>query len=541
MARFAAIDIGSNAIRLRMVEAEHTEDGVAVVRPTVFREIGSERAAVRLGRDVFLTGALRPTAITAAIAALREFRAAMDAAEIDRYRAVATSAVREAKNGEVLVERAQREAGIAIDVIEGIEEARIVQLAVTRQLRLGDRRALLIDIGGGSTELTLLDRGELAASQSLPIGTVRMLEAFLEREKAVDAPHAELVREFLERVLSETGEEIVRGEPEVLVATGGNIDTLAMLCPLKTPDGPAIDVARMKKLVGELSAMTVKERMAAYSLREDRADTIIPAAEILLGVARPFDHAVVLAPGTGLKDGILEELTDRHFKRWNYGGEEASITNACLRLGRRYHFDEKHGVHVAKLALQIFDDLGTVHGMRPRDRLLLHAAALLHDIGDFIRYEGHHKHSWYLIDHADIMGLKPAERSVVANVARYHRKGTPDVAHPNFRDLAREDRARVRGLTAMLRLADALDREHQGKVEAVRAFVASDRLRLEVQGKADRALEMWTVARKSELFRAVFDLDVEVVEIETKTPLPPGVAREASSPPVSTRPSRGAR
>jgi exopolyphosphatase/guanosine-5'-triphosphate,3'-diphosphate pyrophosphatase len=511
VARFAAIDIGSNAMRLRMVEVDRPDDGLAATR-TVFREIGAVRAAVRLGRDVFLTGALRPTAIAAAVGALREFREAMDEAKIDRYRAVATSAVREAKNGEVLIERAHREAGITIEVIEGIEEARLVQLAVTRRLGLETRRSLLIDIGGGSTELTLLDHGELAASQSLQVGTVRMLEAFLDREKAVDAPHAELVKEFLERVLSEVDPDIVRGEPEVLVATGGNIDTIAAICPKTTAEGPAIDLGKVRKLVAELSAMTVKERMGAYSLREDRADTIIPAAEILLGVARPFDHAIVLAPGTGLKDGILDELAERHFSRWNSSGEEASITNACLRLGRRYHFDEKHGLHVSRLALSLFDDLLSLHGMRSRERLLLHASALLHDIGDFIRYEGHHKHSWYLIEHADIMGLTPAERSVIANVARYHRKSAPDPSHPNFRDLSREDRARVRGLAAILRLADALDREHQGKVEGVRAFVTHDRLRLEVQGAADRALEMWTVERKSELFRSVFDLPVDVVE-----------------------------
>lgn len=494
-------------MRLRIVDAERRDERSTV---TTWKEVVALREAVRMGRDVFLTGALRPAAISSAITALRAFRKEMDDAKIDAYRAVATSAVREAENAEMLVERADREAGVRIEVIEGVEEARLVQLAVQRRIALDGRRALLIDIGGGSTELTLLDGGELRASHSLPVGTVRLLEAFMETDVAVDAPHAELIHEYLERVFGEVADEIAKSEPEVLVATGGTVETLATLCPSSTPDGPAIDLPRVRRLLDALSEMSVKERMSRYGLREDRADTLIPAAGILLQIASPLDQAVVLAPGTGLKDGILEALADRHFG--SETGDDDVVSQACLRLGRRYHFDEKHGTHVARLATTLFDDLVDLHGLRQRDRLLLRAASLLHDVGDFIRYEGHHKHSHYIIEHSDLMGLTPAERTVVANVARYHRKSFPDPSHPNFRDLGREDRARVRSLSAILRLADALDREHRQKVHNVRAVPGGGRLRLEIQGAPDRALEVWTVARKAELFRAVFDLDLEVVD-----------------------------
>jgi exopolyphosphatase/guanosine-5'-triphosphate,3'-diphosphate pyrophosphatase len=525
MARFAAIDVGSNAMRLRIVEIERPLNPSRGLLFGQARELLSLRAPVRLGREVFLTGALTAQAVSSAAEALRQFREAMDAAEVDQYRAVATSAVREAKNSALFVERARREAGLDVEVIEGVEEARLVQLAVRRRLGLDAKRAFLIDVGGGSTELTLLDRGEARASQSLPMGAVRLLEAFLEAESAVDARHSRLMAEYVERVLGELHPEFAGSDPDVLVATGGNMETLASLCPSPSADGPAIDVKAARELVRRLASMSVADRAAAYGLRPDRADTIVPAAHIFLRVAEPFGRAAVLAPGVGVKEGILEELAERFFSVWSTGGEELAITRACERLGRRYGYDEKHGATVARLAGQLFDDLAPRHGLGPRERLLLGASAVLHDVGDFVRYEGHHKHSWYIIEHSDIMGITPSERSVVANVARYHRKSFPDPSHPNFRDLGREQRAVVRTLAAILRLADALDREHLSKVTSARAVVAGGRLRLAVEGASDRELEEWTVARKAGLFRTVFDLDVEVSDVGASTRPPPSGGR----------------
>lgn len=520
MARFAAIDIGTNAMRLRIIESDRGAGSPV----SGWVDLCSMRAPVRLGREVFLTGVLTSAATSSAIEALRQFREAMDEHKVERYRAVATSAVREAENGEVLVDRAFREAGLQIDVIEGIEEARLVQLAVRRRLPLEGQTAVLVDIGGGSTELTLLDHGEARSSQSLPVGTVRLLEAFLETGSAIDARHEELVEEYVARVLGELSPELRGAKPDVMVATGGTTEALAQLCPRRMADWPGIDVEQMGKLVGELSALSVDDRMRRYGLRADRADTLVPAAHILLGVARRLGQTGVVAPGVGLKDGILEELVDRHLARWNPGLEERALTRACLQLGRRYHFDERHGQLVADLATRLFDDLRALHRLGDRDRTLLLAAALLHDVGDFIRYEGHHKHSQYIIEHSDLMGLSPAERRVVANVARYHRKSLPDPSHENFRELSREERASVRALAALLRLADALDREHLGKVSAVRASVSKGRLRLDVTAAPHHELETWTVSRKSELFRSVFALDVEVVDAApaARRSAPPG-------------------
>ena len=287
MARLAAIDIGSNAFRLRIVEVDPPVMTAQGPRFLPFRDVLLDRAAVRLGHDVFTKGRIETGVIGAACEALRRFRTAMDVAKVDRYRAVATSAAREASNGDVFVERAEREAGVHVEVIEGVEEARLVQIAVTERVSLGTRSALLVDVGGGSTELTLLAGERNVYSQSCPIGTVRLTENFLEGGKPVDLPHRKLIEEYVDRAIADAVRDIAEAGSrsiDLLVGTGGNIETLADLCPLPKafPEGRAIDVAAMARLLDELCKRTVEERVAAYNLRPDRADTIIPAATVAL-------------------------------------------------------------------------------------------------------------------------------------------------------------------------------------------------------------------------------------------------------------------
>jgi exopolyphosphatase/guanosine-5'-triphosphate,3'-diphosphate pyrophosphatase len=526
MPRFAAVDVGSNALRLRIVEASAPShrpkphlallpDGPTTPGPTPgpWRDLTTLRAPVRLGAEVFLSGRLAPASIGQACDALREFKAEMDRAKVDAYRAIATSAVREAKNGATLVERARREAGIELETIEGIEEARLIQLAVTRRISVDDKRALLVDVGGGSTELTLLDHAETAFTMSLPLGTVRMLEAYLRGAKTIDRARERLLEEAIDRALGEALPKL--GSIDLLVGTGGNVETLFDLCPAKGPHR-AIDVAAARSLFKKMCAMSNGERRDAWQLRPDRADTIVPATAIFLRIAGALKRATIAAPGVGLAAGILEELVDKFFHVWDAAGEAEHILEACMRIGRHYHFDESHARCVCRFATQLFDDLLAVHAFDSRDRLLLRAAAILHDIGDYVHYSGHHKHSYYLIEHADIMGVTPDERAIIANIARYHRKGPPDPTHPNFRELSKEARGKVRGLAAILRVADALDREHKQKIETVRAAVdrSAGRVTLFLGGDKDRELEEWTVGAKGSLWRDEYDLDVVIAKAE---------------------------
>ncbi|HEY4116880.1 MAG TPA: Ppx/GppA phosphatase family protein [Byssovorax sp.] len=542
MARLAAIDIGSNALRLRIVEVDApTVSGGAADGETArfhaFRDVFVDRVPVRLGHDVFTKGRLATSVIGAACDALRRFRTAMDAAKVDRYRAVATSAAREAQNGDVFVERAEREAGIHVEVIEGIEEARLVQLAVRERLAPDDRNVLLVDIGGGSTELTLLRGRTPLFTRSLPIGTVRLVESFLDGGGPVGDVELRILDEYLDRSFVEAVPEILAltgGRVDLLVGTGGNIETLAELCPVPSafPEARAIDVAAMIKLVAELAKKSVDQRASEHGLRPDRADTIVPAAVLLARLSQKFDRASIAAPGVGLKEGVLVDLARAHFLDADVGSEAmAALTDACVRLGRRYHFDEQHGQIVAGFAVRLFADLAPRHRMGARDRMLLHAAALLHDVGDYVRYEAHHKHSFYLIQNSDLMGVSPVERAVIANVARYHRKSHPSPDHDNFRALSREDRGRVKALAAILRVADALDREHLGKVTEVSGRIEGDTFVLTAEGSEDRALEEWTVRAKSGLLRDAFGLDVKLLaQVDP--------AKRATDAPPSARPSQ---
>lgn len=545
MARLAAIDIGSNAIRLRIVDvdqpkpeedrAPHSSGNGGAAQPRrgprfrPFRDLCAERVPVRLGHDVFTRGRIEPTMIAQACDALRGFRTTMDSVKVDRYRAVATSACREAKNADVFVERAEREAGVHVEIIEGLEEARLVQIAVRERLNLEGKTAVLIDIGGGSTELTVLKGLAPVFTRSLPVGTVRLIEAFLDGGGGrLDDVKLQLLDEYIERVSSDAAAELLdacEGRVDCVIGTGGNIETLADLAPLPLafPESRAIEVRSMNTLLAELSAISVDERIQRFALRPDRADTIVPATKILAFIAAKLQTESILAPGVGLKEGVLVDLATNHFLPRDFGQEAASVRDACVRLGRRYHFDEAHGHTVARFTLQLYDDLAGVHGLEPRDRVLLLAAALLHDVGDFVRYEGHHKHSQYIIAHSDIMGLTPAERDLVSNVARYHRKSPPSLEHEGFRALSRESRAKVKMMAAILRVGDALDREHRGVVSGVRARIDGSTLWLDVQGKEGRALEEWTVRAKSGLLRELLGFDVRFAE--------PSLWARASAPP----------
>lgn len=526
MAKLAAIDLGSNALRLRIVEAHEpaaTVDGRT--EAIAFRDVHSLRVPVRLGNEVFLTGKLAMQGIGQACDALREFRRALDGAKVEAYRAVATSAVREASNGHILVERARREAGIELEVVEGIEEARLIQIAVSKRLPLQGKRAVLFDVGGGSTEFTLVEDGEAVLSVSLPIGSVRLLETYVldasgKANGVVDRKRARLLDEQITRTLAELSRDFTRAPIDFLIGTGGNVETLAELCPTASGlDGPpsskatrAIDVASMRQLAQKMCTMSSEERRTQFKLRPDRADTIVPASRIFACVAERFAAARIVAPGVGLKEGVLLELAEKHFHLWDPESAARSVLGACLRLGDRYHFDEAHGRLVERFAATLFDATRSVHALGDRDRLLLRAAAVLHDIGDFVRYDGHHKHTYYLITHSDVMGLSAAEREIVANVARYHRKSAPDPSHGNFERLGKEERARVRVMAALLRIADALDREHLGKVESLHASIDASRqkLCLTLGGNQERDLEEWSVREKAELLREVLALEVEL-------------------------------
>lgn len=501
MPTFASIDIGSNASRLLIVEADDAE---------TVRKVDSFRVPVRMGHGVFLTGRLDPDAIDACVEGLKTFKKELATREIAGIRAVVTASARDAVNSDELLERAEKEAGIRLEAISGTEEARLVKLAVEQKLTLGGYRSLLVDLGGGSLELSEVHHDEVRYSTSLEIGTVRLLESFLTADGPVSPQQEHLLTEYIDRLIDPTEEQFRRRRYDFVAGTGGNFDAIAKLCPVAGRDQPAIDIRLARALLPRMAKLTPAERQAAYDLRYDRADVIVPALYVILRVADLARTEEIIAPGVGLKEGIVAELVDKHFRVWDYSVDENTMARAAIHLGRRYHFDEPHATQVDRLACVLFDNLPSVHQLGPSDRQLLRVAALLHDIGDFISSAAHHKHTQYVIENTDLMGLSEEQRKVVACVARYHRRAMPSTKHALFKKLTPADRSRVRKLASILRVADALDRGHRSKVRQLDVRLSDDKVTLLPKGAGDLALEVWTARRKSELFEKTFDLDLQL-------------------------------
>ncbi len=507
--RVAAIDIGSNAIRYVVAE---------VTGPTGHRVVESERLPVRLGRDVFTRERrLTPSTLDLALEAVGRIRRRLDDLGVTDYRAVATSAVRESRNGGELVERIRRETGIHVETISGSEEARLVWLAVRDRVPLGEARWFLMDLGGGSVELSVVDQDGILWSASHTLGSVRLLQAF-EEDPPGSADQAGY-RELLERYVHvlKPPDEIARWGPVGAIATGGNIETLAELGGVSRSEAgvSVLTLSALRAVLERLGELTAAQRVERMGMREDRADVILPAAVVYERVAEIAGADEILVPRVGVKEGLVIDLLDELRDRGEHADRrEREVHAAAVTLGRRYRFDEPHARQVARLALSLFDQTPGLHGLAGRDRTLLMVAALLHDIGQFVSYRRHHKHSMYLIAESELAGLSPAELGIVALLARYHRRAEPRDTHPGYQELDDAGRARVRILAGFLRVADALDREHVARIESVRVIEESGTLTLEVTARGGLALEAWALRKKGALLERTLGRTLELRPLE---------------------------
>jgi exopolyphosphatase/guanosine-5'-triphosphate,3'-diphosphate pyrophosphatase len=500
--RCAGMDVGSNAMRLAIAEFKS---------PTRYKILARKRVPVRLGESVFKTSRIAPATLESALEAFREFRDLMKEHGVVLHRAVATSATREAKNRSTFLDRVHEETGIDLEMIPGTEEARLVALGVRAKVKLSGT-ALILDVGGGSSELALLQKGEILLVESHNLGTVRLLEQLREGSKGKGG----LLRIFRETVRASRFPllESLRGHRVTkLVGTGGNIEALASL---NSPDADkddsvrrpvSVPVTRLQKVMESLDKLTPEERVKKHNLRPDRADVIVPAGAIFEYIATRTRVTRILVPFVGLVDGVLLDLARAAGTSGKKELESSQTRNAAKALMRKYDTDPKHSIHVTALALSLFDQLKSVHGMGKRDRLLLEIAGLLHEVGNFISPNGHHRHAYYIISETPILGLTDEELHVVACAARYHRKAPPDASHECYAELTVKAKERVRGLAAILRLADALDHDHRQRVLNVVAKKKDSELVLKARTRGDVTLDEWSVGEKGgDLFKAEFKL-----------------------------------
>lgn len=498
----AAIDIGSNALRLAIASPGPNGD---------LRICANYREAVRLGQDVFSCGAISEETIKRAIEALKKFKCLAQDQGTTLVKAVATSAVREARNRQTFIDRAAEQAGLHIEVIDGVEEARLVYLAVCSKASLSQGTSLLIDIGGGSIELTVVVGGELKFSDSVKMGTVRLLN-LLEERKISHQQFARLTEKYVTAIRRRLQAELGSKKVDQCFGTGGNLDAFAALLESKADSSgiKSVEVDRLMPFVQKLEALSVEERMQRFGLRADRADVIVPAGVVLCEIAKHIKVKSIAVPEVGLKDGILIELMPQS----GVAREEIhhrQVLAFAHGLGEKFNYDAEHAAQVAKITIEMFDQCRILHGLNDHHRLLLEVAALLHDIGQFISVNGHHKHSQYLIKSSPMVGVTDADRRIIGCVARYHRKSFPQMEHDEYSSLPVPDREVVRKLAAILRVAEALDRSRAHKVKSLHVAVKKKSVEVRVSSDPDFALEAWAFKKKADLFEDVFGRELCLV------------------------------
>jgi len=466
--------------------------------------VESVRAPVRLGHSVFTSGEFDRKTLRDASAAFREFRSIMDAHGVTAYRAVTTSAAREARNRHILIERIRHQAKIDLKVISGDEEARLVRVAVLRALRDFDPPRYILDLGGGSLEFNELRRGVLHESIGLPLGTVRLMEAF-HAQGVIHEHTANEIRLHVLSVLQSALPARPRPSGAYTVACGGNAETLAALASGPRMGGfSTLNSRLLRDRLWNILQLNVEERMKSFSVRRDRAEVMGVAAIVLVTVAWWLRLRQMIAPRVGVREGLLYELaaaqmgppglTDEHRKR------SQVMLAAAESFASRVRCDLRHAEQVQALALQLFDQLWPYHLLDYEARTILASAAMLHDCGVLINRKAHHRHGEYLIHNAKIPGLRGWAKNMTACLVRYHnRKSEPSTAHSVFATLSREQRKKARILAGMLRLAERLESDHRQGISKLTLEGGPRDVRVHVEMRDASRLNLAGIERKARL------------------------------------------
>ena len=473
------------------------------------------KAAPRLGAGLSESGRLSDEAITRAVEAVSRMATLAKQIGADRVEAVATSAVRDAANADLFVDRVRRETGLRMRVLTGEDEARLGFRSALAHFDLAAGRAAVVDIGGGSLELALSAAGVLDRLVSLPFGALRLTERYLTPDttrKRVKALRKEVREELRIRLPAREW----RGAR--VIGSGGTFTNLAGMSMARqgmqtaqSVHGTTVTRVGVEHILDTLQGMSLEERLTVPGLNAGRADIIVAGLAVIAEVMARLDARELVVSAYGIREGLLLE-TARIMPAVASPGDARK--RSVRRLADACHFEERHAVHVQKLALQLFDSLGARLGCEPADRQVLSDAALLHDIGYHISYDKHHKHSYYLVLHAELLGMSPAEQVLVANLARYHRGALPKKKHRNFSGLDRELRARVLRLAAILRVADGFDRGHAGAVDRVRVRWMRRAIRLTPVARKPHQrlrLELWGAGRKAHLLARLAGVPVEII------------------------------
>ena len=503
----AAIDIGATSVRMLIAGIDEGSGDI--------RRIDSLHQAVDLGRDAFTRGYIRKETTERCVEILRSFQEIMAEYRITEakdIKAVATSAVREAVNREAFLDRLYIATGIDVEDIDEAEVTRYVYLAVKPVLDvtpgLSRGTVLLTEVGGGSTEFLVIRRGQVVFAHTYRLGAVRIRELLDD----VNAPVAR-IPDILENEIHNSIERIqhsvsLRSKPKML-AVGGDIRFAAQRI-MRGWDGSGvaeIKLSDLDKLCRKILAMSQDEIVRKFGLTYQEAETLGPALLSYARLAGAMRLEKISVASTSLRDGLVVDLAS---DAWS-NEFSAQVLQSARKLAKQYDEDIEHAEHVTRLALQLFRALKDEHRLHERYELILRVAGLLHDIGTFISAGGHHKHSMYLIQNSEIFGLGARERNLIAQVAQYHRRSEPKQTHPDYMALDRESRIAVAKLSAILRVADALDRSHACNVGAMKVLLEPGQVSLVVPDERDLTIEELGLQQKGQMFERVYGLRIIMV------------------------------
>jgi exopolyphosphatase/guanosine-5'-triphosphate,3'-diphosphate pyrophosphatase len=500
--KIAAIDIGSNSIKLAIVEAAASNS---------FTILAQERERVRLGEETLRKHFLSAEAIARSTAAIAKFRSIAESRQINTILAVATASVREADNAADFVREVEAKTGVRVEVLSSIEEARLIGIAAAQSFDLKKGSLLNVDIGGGSTELSLMRDGTPEKLFSMKLGAVGLTEKFIFSDPPKDKEIKNL-RNEIDHALERPRRELKDVSWQISSGTSGTIINLATLLSFQ-PDGKS--EIQLKKLAGlneMLAKISLADRAKLPSISPQRAEVIVSGGQILEGVMRALKIEKLVPSTFALREGVIIDYlreTEAESLPPVPDVEDANL-RGVFAIGRRFGYEEKHALQVAHLAEKIFDQLALSFNLKRHQRTLLSAAALLHDVGSHISPEAHHKHSFYLIKNSDITGFSEPEKQIIANVARYHRGSLPKEKHGDFMSLTEADRETVWKLGAILRLAEGLDISYESRIKDLTFSREKQILTMEVFSNEAIENEIEAARKKKDMFENAFKCILEI-------------------------------
>ncbi len=506
--RIAAVDMGSNSFHLLVVDAH--PDGS-------FDTLLREKEMLRLGEVVARTGSISEAHVDAILETLRRFATMASSIGATEIVACATSAMREADNSASIVDLIQAETGIEVEVISGRREADLIFSAIRESVALEPGPAVCFDLGGGSLEVMVGDNGGLVWSTSLHLGVARLATQFIDSDPP-DPDDLRRLKAHVAGVLEPIARIVGSFEPKLMVGTSGTfLDLARMVAAGRSTTVPqsvnqlVIEKSELQQVHQNIISVASPARAKLSGLEARRADQIPVGSQLLLTAMKVFGFDELTVGEWALREGIVLDAIRKHeVAEWT-NDAEAIRRNSVLGLARRCNWDEGHATQVARLATTLFDQTLPLHGLGSGERDLLEYAALLHDIGEHVAIEAHHKHTAYLIEHGKLRGFSPADIAVVATLGRYHRRNDPKASFEPYGGLDAARRTVTLQLLSLLRLADGLDRGHASTVEGVEVELTDSRVRISVTSSGDVDLEVWGSRRKRELFERLFQRTLEFV------------------------------